>query len=92
MEALKEISKTLSQCVGNVKMLEHMKSGDDPQRKVLTFINCVFECHNESLLTSPVTDMTANEYLQKNLEEETVLQFTHTIKFLNSNQPTSLTT
>ena len=70
MEALKEISKALSQCVGNVKMFEHMKSGDDPQRKVLAFINCVFECHNESLLTSPVTDMTANEYLQKNLEEE----------------------
>ena len=65
MEALKEISKALSQCVGNVKMLEHMKSGDDPQRKVLTFINCAFECHNESLLTSPVTDMIANEYLQK---------------------------
>ena len=89
IEALKEISKALSQSEGNMDMPEHMKSGDDLQRKVLTFINCMFECHNESLLRLPITDMTADEYLQKNLKEELFLRLLSIIS-LNSLTLTNL--
>ena len=69
-EALKAISRALSQSTGNVQIFEQMKCGNDPQLKVLTFANCIFECHNESLLRLPVTGMATNDHLKKSCEEE----------------------
>lgn len=60
-KALKLLSECLHEAVGNEAIVKHFVEGtNDPQHKALAFMNCLYECNNESLLCSPETDLPHN--------------------------------
>ena len=62
-EALRVLSQALDQVVDHHAVVGQLSKLNDPRKKSLAFINCLYECQSKALLELPETQLTVNSYL-----------------------------
>ena len=62
-EALRVLSQALGQVVDHHAVAGQLSKLNDPRKKSLAFINCLYECQNKALLELPKTQLTVNSSL-----------------------------
>ena len=66
-EALRVLSQALGQVVDHHAVVGQLSKLNDPRKKSLAFINCLYECQSKALLELPETQLTVNSAVHKSV-------------------------